>query len=98
MPHPIINFRHVLQTLPELVTPLKLRREEELVLFIAAQLSTDAVGALQQVYTSELNHTHHTDVRAQELCESRGGRRGLPVPNKPTVSVDEKQHSTIKLT
>ena len=27
-------------------------------------------------------------VRAQELCESRGGR------NKPTVSVDVKQHST----
>ena len=31
-------------------------------------------------------------VRAQELCESRGGRPGLPVPNKPTVSVDVKQH------
>ena len=29
--------------------------------------------------------------RAQELCESRGGRRGLPVLNKPTVSVDVKQ-------
>ena len=50
------------------------------------------------LYTSELNHTHHTDVRAQELCESRDGRRELPVPNKPTVSVDVKQHSTIKLT
>ena len=23
------------------------------------------------------------DVRAQELCESRGGRPGLPVPNSP---------------
>ena len=22
-------------------------------------------------------------IRAQELCESRGGRRGLPVPNSP---------------
>ena len=33
-------------------------------------------------------------VRAQELCESRGGRPGLPVPNKPTVSVDVKQHWT----
>ena len=32
--------------------------------------------------------------RAQELCESRGGRPGLPVPNKLTVSVDVKQHST----
>ena len=30
--------------------------------------------------------------RVQELCESRGGRPGLPVPNKPTVSVDVKQH------
>ena len=28
--------------------------------------------------------------RAQELCESQGGRPGLP----PTVSVDVKQHST----
>ena len=27
---------------------------------------------------------HRTDViRAQEPCESRGGRPGLPVPNKP---------------
>ena len=32
--------------------------------------------------------------RAQELCESRGGRPGLPVPNKSTVSVNVKQHST----
>ena len=30
--------------------------------------------------------------RAQEVCESRGGCPGLPVPNKPTVSVDAKQH------
>ena len=28
------------------------------------------------------------------MCESRGGRPGLPVPNKPTVPVDVKQHST----
>ena len=29
----------------------------------------------------------------EELCESRGGRPGLPVLNKPTVtSVDVKQH------
>ena len=33
--------------------------------------------------------------RAQEVCESRSGRPGLPVPNKPTVSVDVKQHFTI---
>ena len=30
----------------------------------------------------------------QELCESRSGYPGLPVPNKPTVSVDVKQDST----
>ena len=29
--------------------------------------------------------------RAEELCESVGGRPGFPVPNKPTVSVDVKQ-------
>ena len=29
-------------------------------------------------------------LRAQELCESRGGRPGLSVPNKLTVSVDVK--------
>ena len=34
----------------------------------------------------------HREFRVQELCESRGGRPGLPVPNKPTVSVDVKQH------
>ena len=28
------------------------------------------------------------------LCESRGGRPGLPVPNKSTVSADVTQHST----
>ena len=32
------------------------------------------------------------NLRAQELCESRCGRPGLPVPKKkPTVSVDVKQ-------
>ena len=30
--------------------------------------------------------------RAQELSESRGGRPGLPIPNKPMISVDVKQH------
>ena len=33
-----------------------------------------------------------SEPRVQELCESRGGRPGLPVPNKPTVPVDVKQH------
>jgi len=36
-------------------------------------------------------------VRAQEVCESRGGRPGFPVPNKPTVSVDVKQHFNISV-
>ena len=27
--------------------------------------------------------TPHSVVRVQELCESRGGRPGLPVPNSP---------------
>ena len=32
-------------------------------------------------------------IRSQELCESRGGRPGLPVPNSPAVvSVDVKRH------
>ena len=30
--------------------------------------------------------------RVQELCESRGGRPGLSVLMRPTVSVDVKQH------
>ena len=30
--------------------------------------------------------------RVQELCESRGGRPGLPVLTSLTVSVDVKQH------
>ena len=25
----------------------------------------------------------HASLRVQELCESQGGRPGLPVPNKP---------------
>ena len=35
--------------------------------------------------------------RAQELCESRGGRPGLPAPYLlRTVSVDVKQHRRIR--
>ena len=33
-------------------------------------------------------------LRAKELCESRGGPSWAPLPNKPTVSEDVKQHST----
>ena len=31
-------------------------------------------------------------VRVQELCQSRGGRPGLPILMSLTVSVDVKQH------
>ena len=34
-------------------------------------------------------------VRAQELCESRGGRAGLSIPKVRAVSVDVKQHWNI---
>ena len=34
-----------------------------------------------------------TEKQAQELCESRGGRPGLPSLISRTVSVDVKQHS-----
>ena len=33
-----------------------------------------------------------TRVRAQELCESRGGRPGLRVPNSPYVPATSKKH------
>ena len=32
------------------------------------------------------------DFRVQELCDSRGGRTGRPVPMSLMVSVDVKQH------
>ena len=38
-------------------------------------------------------------IRVQEPCESRGGRPGLvSLLNKPTVSVDVKQHSSKQAT
>ena len=48
-------------------------------------------GEIPYIYKTEYNKTRW---RAQELCESRGGLPGLSVRNKPTVSVDVKQHST----
>ena len=41
-----------------------------------------------------LKEPERQELRAQELYQSRGGRPGLPVTNKPTVSVDVKEHST----
>ena len=32
---------------------------------------------------NKAKHSAAVTLRAQELCESRGGRPGLPVPNKP---------------
>ena len=40
------------------------------------------------------NNDSNSNFRAQEVCESRGGRPGLPSLISPTVSVDVKQHST----
>ena len=57
-------------------------------------------GLLVSISRESLSHSSYNyllrvdlvprSCRAQELCESRGGRPGLPVPNKPTVSVDVK--------
>ena len=45
----------------------------------------------------EINHRswHVLPIRAQELCESRGGRPGLSILMSLTVSVDVKQHWTM---
>ena len=50
--------------------------------------------------TIYLSHLFHAPLltsllRAQKLCESRGGRPGLPSLISLTVSVDVKQHSTM---
>ena len=34
-------------------------------------------------HTDYKGHGAHDGQRVQELCESRGGHPGLPVPNKP---------------
>ena len=38
---------------------------------------------LRTVSVDVKQHWPKTSFRAQELCESRGGRPGLPVPNSP---------------
>ena len=48
--------------------------------------------AIQHPNSAVSSLHHFRGYRAQEVCESRGGRPGLPVPNKPTVSVDVKQN------
>ena len=47
-------------------------------------------GQTTALYKSSGKKQQH--VRVQELCESRGGRPGLPVLTSLTVSVDVKQH------
>ena len=42
-------------------------------------------------HIKHLSHMHGTG-RVQEMCQSRGGRPGLPVLMSLTVSVDVKQH------
>ena len=37
-------------------------------------------------------HNVANRLRAEGLCENRGGRPGLPFLMKPTVSLDVKQH------
>ena len=39
----------------------------------------------------------HFAVRAQELCEGRGGRPGLPSLISVMVSLDVKQHTCLKM-
>ena len=71
----------------------------------AVDLCGDGFGSHTHTHTHTLplpdrsvhkqsNSRHNTFVglRVQQLCESRGGRPGLPVLMSLTVSVDVKQH------
>ena len=44
------------------------------------------------VHTVSAGRKTTLENRAQELCESRGGRPGLPLLMSLTVSVDVKRH------
>ena len=37
-----------------------------------------------------------TKLRAQELCESRGGRPGLPVPGSPWDELSGREAATLE--
>ena len=54
--------------------------------------STRTVQKTRAIKVEETDLTVTCCHRAQDLCDSGGGRRGLPVPNKLMVSVDVKQH------
>ena len=66
-----------LQTLPELLTPLKGH-----VLFISAQLSTDAVSALRKVWVLILNKTVEATLRPSTRLNLRRVRPGLKKKEK----------------
>ena len=43
----------------------------------------NARSLIRLMVSVDLKHHEVASVRAQELCESRGGRPGLSVPNSP---------------
>ena len=58
-------------------------------------VSTDREASYHPDYIPlKRNEKPSPPLRAQELCESRGGRPGLPSLISLMVSVDVKQHST----
>ena len=66
----------------------------ERALFISAQLPTDAVSALRKVRVL-IRLWKQPSAIVKELCESRGGRRGLSVLTSLLVSVDVKIYWTV---
>ena len=61
---------------------------------LRAQELCESLKSLKSLMVS-VDIKQHLKNRVQELCESRGGRPGLPVPKKKrlVVSVDVKQHT-----
>ena len=48
------------------------------------KVEVDVLGSPSLIVrTVSVGVKQHTELRAQELCKSRDGRPGLPVPNKP---------------
>ena len=88
--HSDVNSLHTQQRLHRLMTMLDNGQVKGCVFKGVLQRGTAKTSqpTVLVLKARALTYTH----RAQELCESRGGCHGLPVPNKPTVSVDVKQH------
>ena len=55
-------------------------------------ISRDSGPCQKGLYENKVGAHTPTDYRAQELCESRGGRPGFPSLISRTVSVDVKHH------